>query len=140
MYTHYHISIINVLHFSYTTILTSIVWFIIGSALYMNPFIAKIYKKFHIHPSMKHFSSQKNYFLGIFFIAGLIFILLTNIAYVFLVPISRGLFGCILFIVRIIPILCYMWIQTSYPNVILFIELINGLLLSFVITFMFSIL
>jgi len=130
----------DVLQIVYATIITSIVWFIVGGILYMNPFIAKIYKKYHKHPSMKHFSSQKNYLIGVFSVAGLIPILLSYIAFQFLQPISWILFGSILFLVRIIPRFCDMWMQTSYPNKILFIELINGLILSFVISFMFSIL
>jgi hypothetical protein len=124
----------------YVSVITTIVWFIIGGILYMNPIISKIYKKYNKHPSMKHFSSQRKYLIGVFLIAGFIPIFLSYIAYSFISPINVFAFGMILSGVRIIPRLCDMWMQTSYPNKILTIELINGIILSFVIAFMFSIL
>ena len=106
----------------------------------MNPFIAKIYKKYDKHPSMKRWNSQQQYLIGMFFIAGFIPILLTAIVYEYIAPISIISFWLLLSGVRIIPRLCDMWIQTSYPNRILFIELTNGVILSFVISYMLSIL
>jgi len=129
---------LNIFQLIYTSIITTAVWFILGGILYMNPFIAKIYKKYHKHPSMKHFSNQKNYLTGVFFVAGFIPIILILFAYQFIVPINWIIFGFILFMFRIIPRFCDMWMQTSYPNTLLIIELINGLILSFIIAFMFQ--
>ena len=130
----------NILHIIYITIITTIVWFIVGGAVYMNPLTAKIYKKYEKHPSMKKWKTKTKYLTGVFFVAGLIPILLIAIAYQYLTPINWLLFGLILFGIRIIPRFCDMWMQTAYPNKILLIEIVNGLILSFVIAFMFSIL
>lgn len=128
------------MHIIYISIVTTIVWFIAGGIVYMNPFVAKIYKELHNHPSMKHFSSQGKYLANVFLVAGLIPIIFCAIIYINIGPISFLKFGVLLSFVRIIPRLCDMWIQTSYPNKLLVIELTNGCILSFVIAYMFSVL
>jgi hypothetical protein len=110
----------------------------VGGALYMNPFTAKIYKKYQSHPSMKIWTNQKKYLTGVFLVAGFIPNLFIITTYQFLAPISVMNLSLILFGVRIIPRMCDMWMQTSYPNKILLVELINGAILSFVISFMIT--
>jgi len=129
----------NVLYILYASLITTVVWFIAGGILYMNPVIAKIYKKYKSHPSMKVWSSQPKYMAGVFFVAGFVPVLLIAIAYSFISPISVIAFGLIISGVRIIPRFCDAWSQTSYPNTILIIELVNGVILSFVIVYMLSI-
>jgi hypothetical protein len=130
----------EMLQILWVTLITSIVWFIVGGIVYMNPWVAKIYAKYRKHPSMKHFKTQGQYLVGVFLVAGFLPIFLIAIAYQFIRPIDWILLGFILVAVRIFPRLCDMWMQTSYPNKLLQIELINGVILSFVIAYMFSIL
>ncbi len=127
------------LYIFYASFITTVVWSVAGGILYMNPVVAKIYKKHKSHPSFKIWSSQTKYLAGAFIVAGFIPILLIAIAYSFISPISIIAFGLILSGVRIIPRFCDAWSQTSYPNPILAIELVNGCILSFVIAYMLSI-
>lgn len=129
----------QIFYIFYTATLTTIVWFVAGGILYMNPHVAKIYKKYQKHPSMKKWSSRKQYFTGIFFVAGFIPILLIAFVYDYIPYISAVEFGFLLVGVRVIPRLCDMWMQTSYPNKILGVEFVNGTILSFIIAFMLSI-
>jgi len=129
----------NIIHTLYTSLATTIVWFLAGAVLYMNPVVANVYKRYKDHPSMKKWPTQAKYLAGTFLVAGFIPILLINIMFVYIAPISFFAFGLILFGVRIIPRFCDAWMQTSYPNTILLIELINGFILSFVIAFMLSV-
>jgi hypothetical protein len=130
----------EVLQILWVVLITSIVWFIVGGIVYMNPWVAKIYAKYRKHPSMKHFKTQGRYLVGVFLVAGLLPIFLIAVAYYYIAPINWILLGFILVAVRIIPRLCDMWMQTSYPNKLLQIELINGIILSFVIAGMFGLL
>ena len=120
------------------TVLTTVVWFVVGGILYMNPLVANIYRGFQNHPSVKAWKIQWKYLLGVFFIAGFIPILCIAVIYEFLSPVNWVLFGFLLIGVRIIPRCCDMWMQTSYPERLLAIELVNGVILSGVIAAMFS--
>ena len=128
------------LHLVFAALVTTVAWFIAGAALYMNPFTARIYKKHSKHASMRHFPTQGKYLAGVFLIAGLVPIILSRIAYDLITPIGVIGFWLLLAGVRIIPRLCDMWMQTSYPEELLLVELANGIILSFVTAFMFSVL
>ncbi|MBU2028536.1 hypothetical protein KJ761_01435 [Patescibacteria group bacterium] len=128
----------NILHILYTAVITTIVWFLVGGVLYMNPLVAKIYQQYADHPSMKKWPTHGQYFTGVFFVSGFIPILLITMAYAYIGPLNFIILGLILSGVRIIPRLCDMWMQTSYPNRLLQIELVNGVILSFVIAYVFT--
>ncbi len=123
-----------------TSLIISVAWFVAGGVLYMNPFVAKIYDKNKSHPSMKNWSTQGKFLIGTFFVAGFIPILLTTIAYQYIKPLDFVILALILIGVRIIPRACDAWMQTSYPNVILLIELINGAILSVLIAYFLTVL
>lgn len=116
--------------------LVTVVWFVVGGFLYMNPFTAKIYKKFQRHRSMKRWKTQPRYLIGVFLVAGFMPNLLITITHSFIPGLGVLGFGLLLVGVRIVPRLCDMWMQTSYPDKILAIELMNGIVLSFVTAFM----
>ena len=111
--------------------IVSIAWFIAGGILYMNPLVAKIYKQFENHPGMKKWDSQKKYLIYMYLIGALIPSIIFSFIYEFISPISVLHFGLILIGIRIVPRFIDMWIQSSYPTKILFVEIINGTILSF---------
>jgi len=119
-------------------LITTIVWFVAGAVVYMNPPVAKVFKKYQKHPSMKSWGTQGKYLWNTFLIAGLIPNILIAIVFIILAPISWVTFALILFAVRIVPRGCDMYMQTSYPNKLLVIEMVNGLILSFVTAYMLS--
>jgi predicted membrane-bound spermidine synthase len=117
----------------------SIAWFIIGGALYTNPFVAKIYKNAEKSPGLKKWASTLKY-IGLQYVGILAQCLLW--AFVFALvkaalpesAFSKGIvFGFILIVVKIFPRFFDMWIQSTYPNQLLAVEFINGAIGSFVI-------
>ena len=123
----------------------SIVWFFVGGALYMNPVITKIYNKAESHPGYKKWDSKNKYVITMYFLGGLLPSLLLATVYYFINQILPGTFylntlyfGLILIAVRIIPRLLDMWLQSSYPNKLLTIELVNGSIGSFVVAGVFT--
>ena len=122
----------------------SIVWFIVGGALYMNPFVANIYKKAEKSPALKKWPSTPKYIV-FQYVGILIQCLLWALIFFFIKSVlpegfvMAGLFfGLILVAVKIIPRFYDMWIQSTYPNKLLAIEFINGTIGSFVIGIMLA--
>ena len=125
----------------------TIVWFIVGAVVYMNPFVAKIYKKYEETPSVKNRKDVKKFIVNTFVFGILIQCLLFAFVYLFIQSILPGnlllntfYFGIILVAVKIIPRFFDMWVQSSYPTQLLTIEIINGTIGSFVIAFVFAVL
>ena len=123
----------------------TIVWFIVGAIVYMNPFIGKIYKKYEDDPSVKNRKDVKTFIINTFIFSVLIQCFIFAFVYLYLQPILPGTlllnslyFGTILIVVKIIPRLFDMYVQSRYPTTLLFIELINGAIGSFVIAFVFA--
>jgi hypothetical protein len=135
---------INILQTILGGFLASIVWFIVGGGLYMNPFVTKIYKNAEGSPALKKWPSVPKY-IGLQYVGILAQCLLW--AFVFaLVKIAlpeeflmKGIiFGFILVAVKIFPRFYDMWIQSTYPNKLLAVEFINGTIGSFVIGMVFA--
>lgn len=122
----------NILHTLFTGFIVSIAWFIIGSLLYTNPTIGKIYKKYENNPGMKKWDKKSKYITYMYLLGALTPSLIMAFVYKLIAPISILHFGLILLGIRIIPRFFDMWIQSSYPNKLLYIEIINGTILSFV--------
>jgi hypothetical protein len=128
-------------------IAASVVWFVIGAVVYMNPYVGKIYKKYEEAPSVKNRKNIKTFIGNTFVFSILIQCLLFAFIYLFMKPILPGTlilnmfyFGIILVAVKIIPRFFDMWVQSSYPTPLLTIEIINGTIGSFVIALVFSLL
>ncbi len=122
--------------------ITSLVWFVIGGVLYMNPLVAGIYKKNEKHPGVKKWKNIKEYLLKMYVFGTLIQCLIFTLIYTFINPIlptnivsKTIIFGLILIGIKIYPRLSDMWLQTTYPNELLLVEFINGTIGSFVIAF-----
>ncbi len=122
------------------TLILSVVWFIAGGIVYMNPLVAKVYKKYHEHKSMKHWGTRRKYLSIVFFLGILMPAFLLTLLYAYLIP--RGVLELTLLLVgvRFVPRFADMFIQTCYPNKLLLIELINGTILSFVVAVTLNIL
>ena len=58
---------VNVWQIVWGGLVASILWFILGGALYMNPIIAGIYKRYEDLPVMKQWPSVQKY-LGMMFL------------------------------------------------------------------------
>jgi len=124
--------------------IASIVCFIVGGVLYMNPFVAKIYQNSENSPLLKIWSSVPKY-LEIQYVITLAQCLLW--AFVFAVVKSALpeefltkvlVFGLILVAVKIFPRLFDKWIQFTYPNKFLVVEFVNGTNGSFKVGMLFS--
>ncbi|MBI5037038.1 DUF1761 family protein [Candidatus Micrarchaeota archaeon] len=129
----------DVVQAAFAGVIASIVWFVVGGALYMNPFVAGIYKNAENSPALKKWKDTKQY-IGLQYVGILLQCLLW--AFVFALikdalpgpALFKGLwFGAILVALKIIPRFYDMWIQTNYPNKLLAIEFVNGFIGSFVI-------
>ena len=123
----------------------TIVWFIVGAIVYMNPFVGKIYKKYEYDPSVKNRKDVKTFIINTFVYSVLIQCFIFAFVYLFIKPILPGTlvmnalyFGIILIAVKIIPRLFDMYVQSKYPKTLLIIEFINGSIGSFIIAFVFA--
>ena len=129
----------TILQIIWSGFVVSVVWFVVGGLLYMNPMTAKVYKSFENHPGLKKWASQKKYMIKMYLGGALMPGIIMAAVYSFISPVlgfSLGLnllfFGLILVFVRIVPRWFDMWIQSSYPGKLLGIEIINGTILSFI--------
>jgi len=123
----------------------TIVWFIIGAAVYMNPFVAKIYKKYEDDPSVKNRKDVKTFILNTFLFSVLIQCFIFAFVYLYIQQILPGTlflntlyFGVILVVLKVVPRFFDMYVQSKYPVALLLIEVINGAIGSFVIAFVFA--
>ena len=116
-----------------------IIHYIVMGFLYQNPFIAKFYNKGKKSPAVKKWYNIKEYMLKMFLGTQLEIFILTG-SYLYLrqqfecdkietALILGFIFSCI----RAYPRFWNMWIQTTYPNKLLVIELINGIIGTFII-------
>jgi len=117
----------------------SVVWFIVGGALYQNPFVAKIYKDAEGSPGLKKWTNIPKY-LALQYFGILVQCILWAFVFAFIKPVlfegillNTLFFGLILIAIKIIPRAIDMWIQSTYPNKLLAVEFINGAIGSFVI-------
>ena len=129
----------------WATGIASIVWFILGGVLYMNPLVRGIYDQFDSSPVMKQWPGVPQY-LGAMFLGACL-------AQCFLVALAFALvksalpdsilgtvvvFGFILIGIKIFTRFFDMWIQTTYPNKLLAIQFVNGSIGSLVIATIFA--
>jgi hypothetical protein len=126
-------------------VLVSIVSFIVAGALYMNPIVAKIYESFRKSGGFKSWTNKKEYMGKMYLFGMLIPSILFAFVYTYIKPVLPGdllmntlVFGLILVAVRIIPRWADMFMQTTYPNKLLKIELLNGTIISFVMAFVLA--
>ncbi|MFC1938330.1 hypothetical protein ACFLWH_01570 [Chloroflexota bacterium] len=122
----------------------SLVWFVAGGALYMNPLVAKSYKGAESSAALRKWPSVPRY-IGLQYVGILAQCLLWAFVFVLVRPVLpeallvKGLvFGLILVAVKIFPRFFDMWIQSTYPNKLLTMEFVNGTIGSFIIGVVFA--
>ena len=130
---------INLLQAVWGGFLASIAWFIIGGIFYMNPLVSKIHKKFENSPAVKQWSNTK-LFLIYMYLFILLECLLFAVVYSFIKPVFPGsaiinglMLGLALVAVNLIPSISGRWILSTYPNKLLFVDFVGGILGSFII-------
>ncbi|MFQ6083449.1 MAG: hypothetical protein ACE5WD_08830 [Candidatus Aminicenantia bacterium] len=136
--------VIDVLQTILGGFVASVVWFIVGGALYMNPLVARIYKNAENSPGLKKWQSVPRY-IGLQYVGILAQCLLWAFVFVLVEPVLPGgllikgvVFGLILVAVKIFPRFFDMWIQSTYPNKLLAVEFVNGTIGSFIIGVVFA--
>ena len=136
---------LNIWQVLWATAIASIVWFILGGVLYMNPVVRKISSQFDSLPVMKQWPSVPQY-LGMMFLgACLAQCFLAALAFALVKPAlpdsvlgTVAVFGFILIGIKIFTRFFDMWIQTTYPPQLLAIEFVNGSIGSLVIATIFA--
>lgn len=117
-----------------------LIHFIVLSVLYKNPVVDKIYKSYEDHPAVKKWNNLPKYILSMF-LGTQVEIFLTTLGYLVFrnvagMDISGTLIIALIFTgIRIYPRFWNMWIQSTYPNKLLGIELINGTVSTFLVIF-----
>ena len=117
-----------------------IVHFFVVGLLYMNPFVARIYGEAQGHPAIRVWENQKEYLVKMFAGTQIEIFILTG-AYLYfrrLFPDPTGLgvaliISCILSAIRVYPRFWNMWIQSTYPVKLLIVEVVNGIIGTFVV-------
>ncbi len=126
------------------TLVASVVWFVLGSVLYMNPMVAKIYKAFEDKGKIKKWKSMGK-MMGFLILIIVIQCFFWAVVYAFIKPVlpamlvASGLtFGLILVVTKNIPKFLDMYLQTIHPNRLLTIELVNGIISSLVLGLVYA--
>lgn len=117
-----------------------VIHFLIIGALYGNPFIDRIYQLAQkSEPGVKKWSSKIRYLL-IQFLGTQIEVFILTFAFLWirpLVPIAgvegAVLLGLLFAAIRVYPRFWNMWIQSTYPNKMLAIEFVNGIISTLII-------
>ncbi len=122
------------------TLVASVVWFVLGYVLYMNPMVAKIYKAFEDKGKVKKWKST-GAMMGFLILIIVVQAFLWAVLYAFVKPllptmlVAAGLlFGVILVITKNIPKFLDMHLGAIHPSRLLTIELVNGIISSLVRT------
>jgi hypothetical protein len=129
----------TIVHIALSGMIVGIVHFAIVGALYSNPIVARLYRSAEANePGVRRWPSR-----GLYVVTQLlgtqveVFILAT--AYFRLRPhLGIGLAGTLLLAlllaaVRVYPRFWNMWIQSTYPTVLLKVEFVNGIVSTFTI-------
>ncbi len=118
--------------------IASIIWFLFSWLFQINPLVLKIYKKFEKSPAIKLWNNKSVWVYNYLIIIGecLIF----AFVYSFIKPVLQGtvilnglIFGLILTGIGPVVDIADRWIASTYPNKLLWVELIYGIFGSFVI-------
>ena len=105
----------------------------------MNPWVAKLYKNHEGSPGLKVWKNQPKYLVTMYLLGILLPTMILAVVFYYLQPaLSDSMamqtleLGLILIGVRMLPRLIDMWLQSTYPNKLLAVEIVNGSILSFV--------
>jgi hypothetical protein len=127
-------------------LIASVAVFVAGGILYMNPLVARFYRKAEAdkEPGVRIWDKTAGFLAANFITIAIqntfwafVFALLKPALFGAFVP-EFLIFGAIIATVKIIPRLFDMWVQTTYPNKLLTIEFINGIILGLVSAAVFA--
>ncbi len=115
--------------------ITGLIHYVVMGALYANPIVGKVYAQaMQFEPGVKKWDSKPRY-LFTQFLGTQIEVYILTIAFFGFRPCigvqglpGALLLGALLACVRVYPRSWNMWIQSSYPNRLIWIESINGVL------------
>lgn len=121
-------------------LIIGVIHFLIIGTLYGNPLIDKIYAKAQAtEPSVKRWPSKAKY-LFLQFLGTQVEVYILTFAFFWLRPLvlEPGIFasfllGLVFASIRVYPRFWNMWIQTTYPNRMLLIEFVNGIISTLII-------
>ncbi len=122
-------------------LLIGAIHFIIVGILYQNPFVASMYKEAEDKklPGYRIWENKKRYLLSMF-LGTQVEVFILTFGYLFFkdylpfLPFKTAIIISVLFTtVRVYPRFWNMWIQSTYPNKLLVVEIINGTISTFTI-------
>ncbi|MDH5681399.1 MAG: hypothetical protein OEZ36_07425 [Spirochaetota bacterium] len=124
--------------------LASVAWFVLSGILYLNPFIGRIYKRSEDSPALRKWPHLAPHFF-LTYINQLYQSLIAAALFSFMKPVLpdeilfRGLlFGVVLLAVKTVPHITDSWLQTTYRTKLLVIELVNGMILGFAVSYVLA--
>jgi len=119
-----------------TTLIVTVLTFIVATIVYTNPLASKLYQKSTKLGILKAWKNQKLFMLSHFFSLMLEVLFYTLVFSLITIHpastwVSAGLlFGLFIFLIRIIPRFLDMFVMVNYPMRLLLLELVNGLLIN----------
>ncbi|MFC1741876.1 hypothetical protein ACFL3V_05045 [Nanoarchaeota archaeon] len=126
-------------------LVASIVWFIVGGALYMNPAAVKIHKKEAKSPAMSKMKHGRKWMVMMYLFGCFVPSLIFAAIYVVMKPVLPGTvalntmyFGMMIVGMKLIPRLADMALLTSYPQKLLALDFTNGTISAFVVALVLS--
>ncbi len=105
--------------------------FVVIAFLYGNPLVDRLSREANKDPCCKRWPSERQYFTTQFF-GTQVEVYLMTLAFVWFRPVAPPGWlgaleiGAVITALRVYPRFWNMWIQTTYPNRLLLIEVING--------------
>ena len=126
--------------------LAAILWIIVGGLLYLSPSVKRMYTRAAKSAAVKKWSNSGHFMIAQFasvFIQCFLFAWVYSVVKVSLSvdPFFQALsFGAIIAGVKIIPRTMKMWVHTTYPGSLLFLEFVNSAIASFGVAAIFVIL
>lgn len=113
-----------------------VVWAVLGGLLYMNPLVGGYFSEFEGSSGVKVWDDTAEYLIYMH-LGGLVEVLIYAIVFAMVrtaLPtrrLFRGLaFSLILVVMMVLPRFFTMWIQSTYPDPLLVIDLVNGVIMS----------
>lgn len=126
-------------------VVASLVWFILGGILYMNPYVSKLYKKEKKNKSVKKWKTEKIKMMEMYSLGVLLPSIIFAFVFLLVQPALPGglvlqalFFALILVGLVVIPEFLNKKLTTGYPKDLLQLEFINELISVIAISFVFS--
>lgn len=123
----------------------SIVWFVLGALLYMNPMASSLARKYGKKPGVRQWKNSKDMLSQWYFVGVLIPSMIFAFVFYFIRPaLTQNLwystlyFGLILVGIKVVPEFVDKKIMTTYPQTLGMFDVLNGTITCFVISLVLS--